>query len=94
MPSKNRPIRILRIIARLNIGGPAIQAVRLSAELNKGDFRTLLAVGMVGKDEGDMAYLAKQYGVEPIVIQEMGREIHWWDDLLVLRKLIRLIQFY
>lgn len=93
-PNKPKPTRILRVIARLNIGGPAIQAVRLSAELNSGVFRTMLVVGVVGEDEGDMAYLAKKWGVKPVVIQELGREIHWWDDLIALKKLIKIIREY
>ena len=93
-PNKRRPTRILRVIARLNIGGPAIQAVCLTAELNSGDYRTMLAVGVVGKNEGDMSYLAEQQGVEPVVIQEMGREIHWWDDLIALKRLVKIIRNY
>ena len=48
------PIRVLRLITRLNIGGPAIQAITLSDRLTARGFRTLLAYGGLGDGEGDM----------------------------------------
>lgn len=86
------PLRILRLIARLNIGGPAIQAIRLTAALNDEHFKSLLVTGVVGQNEGDMRYLADQLGVEPVVIPTLGREIHWYDDVLTLIKLIRIMR--
>ncbi|MCD4716246.1 MAG: hypothetical protein K8R45_05830 [Desulfobacterales bacterium] len=54
MPDK-KPIRILRIIARLNVGGPAIQAISLSSELSPDRYQTMLVCGQVSAGEGDMA---------------------------------------
>ena len=55
--SDDRPVRVLRIITRLNIGGPSIHAVRLTAALTPCGFQTRLIHGQVGAAEGDMAYL-------------------------------------
>ena len=88
----SRPVKILRIIARLNIGGPAIQAIRLTSELNSDEFQSKLVVGQVGKNEGDMSYLAEKWKVTPTIVTEMGREIHWWDDFIALYKLIKIIK--
>ena len=55
--SDNGRVRVLRVITRLNIGGPAIQAVRLSTSLTPYGFETRLVHGRVGAEEGDMAYL-------------------------------------
>ena len=60
--------KILRIIARLNIGGPAIHAVLLTAGLDKTQFESILVVGVVSEGEGDMSYLASEYDVKPIII--------------------------
>ena len=68
-------IRILRIIARLNIGGPAIQAITLSHAFSEGPYRSLLLCGQVSPDEGDMSYLAESKGVKPVVLPSLGREI-------------------
>lgn len=89
-----KKIRILRLIARLNIGGPSIQAILLSSELNNSEFSTLLVTGVIEKDEGDMIYLAQKHGIIPTIIPEMGREIHWYDDLITLVKLIKIIRNY
>ena len=55
--NSDKKIRVLRIIARLNIGGPAINAILLTAGLDKYQFETLLVTGQVGETEGDMSYL-------------------------------------
>jgi glycosyltransferase involved in cell wall biosynthesis len=90
-----KPIKILRLIARLNIGGPAIQAVNLSTQLSGNHYQTLLVCGSLSPGEGDMAYLAREKGVEPLVIRELGRDISLFSDLrsfLVIRKTIKHFQ--
>ena len=77
-------IRILRIIARLNIGGPAIQAISLSSELPRARYRSLLVSGTISPHEGDMAYLARDRGVTPLVIPELGRKVSPLDDVRCL----------
>ena len=89
--SEKEPIRILRVIARLNIGGPAIQAVTLSDLLSKGRFRTRLVCGQVGAHEGDMSYLASSRQVDPVVLPSLGREISALDDLRSFSELRRII---
>lgn len=51
------PIRVLRLITRLNIGGPSIQVVTLSDRLREHGFETVLVHGRLGPGEGDMSYL-------------------------------------
>ncbi|PKN62556.1 MAG: hypothetical protein CVU57_23735 [Deltaproteobacteria bacterium HGW-Deltaproteobacteria-15] len=84
-------IRILRIIARLNIGGPAIQAVTLTSKLSEG-FETRLVCGHVGPGEGDMSYLALSEGIEPEILPSLGREISPLDDFRTYRGLQKLIR--
>jgi glycosyltransferase involved in cell wall biosynthesis len=86
------PIRILRFIARLNIGGPAIHAVTLSHVFSRGPYRSLLLCGQVGSQEGDMSYLAKLRGVEPLVLPNLGREISFVDDVKSLRHVRQVIR--
>ena len=50
-------VRVLRIITRLNIGGPSIQAIALSERLAARGFDTQLLHGRLGAGEGDMRYL-------------------------------------
>jgi glycosyltransferase involved in cell wall biosynthesis len=89
---QKKPIRILRIIARLNVGGPALQAISLTRELSSDNYESMLVCGNVGPHEGDMAYLAAEKGVQPLTIPELGREIspvNDWKVYLALRKIIR-----
>ena len=85
------PIRILRVIARLNIGGPAIQAVTLSDLFSKDRFQTRLVCGQVGTHEGDMSYLASSRHVDPVVLPTLGREISVLDDLKSFSELRKMI---
>ncbi len=87
---ERRPLKIVRVIGRLNIGGPAVHAVLLTAGLNDGNIRSTLVTGSVGRSEGDMLYFARQHGVNPVIVPALGREISWWDDLVAFWKLYRL----
>jgi len=77
------PIRVVRIIARLNIGGPAIQAITLTKELKSRGYETTLIRGSEAPDEGTMDGLARELGVKPIRVAALRRNpgLH---DLLAL----------
>ncbi len=88
----SRPIRILRLIARLNIGGPANQAITLSSELPRDQYQTLLVYGSLSPGEGDMTYLTRDKGFHRFNIKALGRNISLLDDLkslLVIRNIIK-----
>lgn len=78
---------IVRIIARLNIGGPAIQAITLTQRLEAHGYRTTLVRGVESPEEGSMDYLGDALGVRPVVVPWMRRNPGWGD----LRALIALI---
>jgi glycosyltransferase involved in cell wall biosynthesis len=79
--------KVVRIIARLNVGGPAKHVVWLTAGLS--DYQTLLVAGTVPPGEGDMGYCAEQANVAPHFIPEMSREISA-KDIVTVWKLFRL----
>jgi glycosyltransferase involved in cell wall biosynthesis len=83
---------VARVIARLNIGGPAQHVVLLTAGLDRTRFATTLITGRVGETEGDFAETARARGVEPVVISELGRAIRPARDLAALFKLIRMFR--
>jgi glycosyltransferase involved in cell wall biosynthesis len=82
-------MKIVRIIARLNVGGPARHVVWLTAGLQAADCDSILVAGTVPPGEEDMSYFATEHGVEPLLIPEMSREISFKDALTVW-KLYRL----
>lgn len=90
------PLRVVRIIARLNIGGPAIQAALLTSSLDKAEFDSTLVTGTEGMREGNMLELAVQEdfaaGVEPIVIPALGRSPSPIRDLVAFISLLRLMR--
>ncbi|MGH9765513.1 MAG: glycosyltransferase family 4 protein, partial [Blastocatellia bacterium] len=87
-----RKIRVVRIIDRLNIGGPARHVVWLTAGLDNQRFDTTLIAGTVSPGEGDMSYFAAENGVEPIVIERMSRELGLQDILVILNLLSILLR--
>ena len=81
--------KIVRIIARLNVGGPAKHVVWLTAGLQDSNYRSLLVAGSVPTGEEDMGYFADHAGVRPLYIPEMSREISL-NDAVTVWKLFRL----
>jgi glycosyltransferase involved in cell wall biosynthesis len=76
-------IRVVRVIDRLNVGGPARHVAWLSAGLDGEAFETRLFTGTVPPGEGDMSDFARAVGVAPHVIPEMSRELSWRDAVVV-----------
>ncbi|GIW71922.1 MAG: glycosyl transferase [Planctomycetota bacterium] len=85
-----RPVRVLRVIARLNVGGPARHVVALAAGLRSRGFQTVLAVGRLGPHEADMSDLAARAGVPLVQVPGLGRAVRPWDDLRALAALWQL----
>lgn len=86
-----QPIRIVRIIARLNVGGPAIQAITLTKRLEPLGYRTTLVRGREEPEEGNMDYLAGELGVRPVLVPSLRRNpgLHDLRALLALMGTIR-----
>jgi glycosyltransferase involved in cell wall biosynthesis len=83
--------RVTRIIARLNVGGPAIQAITLTRLLEPFGWSTHLVRGAESPSEGSMDYLATELGVVPTLIPEMRRD-PGRDDIVALWKLVRILR--
>lgn len=89
--TKSAFMKIVRIIARLNVGGPARHVVWLTAGLKRSGYESLLVTGIVPPGEDDMSYFAQELGVRPVIIPEMSREISPKDAVTIL-KLYRLLK--
>ncbi|MBX5489261.1 MAG: glycosyltransferase, partial [Mycolicibacterium hassiacum] len=87
-----KPIRVLRVIARLNVGGPALHVSYLTRGLAARGYETTLVTGRVGRSEGSMEYVATEAGVEPIYIEALQRNLSLFDDIVALARLVRLIR--
>ena len=81
-------MRILRIIARLNVGGPARHVVLQTRDIQDDAHQSWLIAGSVPVGEEGMDYLAEESGVYPIYIPEMSRELSP-KDIVSLVKIYR-----
>jgi glycosyltransferase involved in cell wall biosynthesis len=68
-------VKVVRVIARLNIGGPAIHVVNLTAGLDPSRFHSTLVTGTENRGEGSLLDLALARGVAPVVIPEIVGEL-------------------
>ena len=88
-----RPIRVLRAITRLNIGGPAIHAILLTRALDDGVvFSSTLVAGTTAPHEGNMLDLAAAHSVKPVMVPSLGREVSPMDDLISLARMVQLVR--
>src|SRR6476646_1286756 len=85
--------RVLRILNRLAVGGPVLNATYLSRYLSP-DFETILVVGEKEDHEKSAAYLADQLEVNYVTIKGMGRSINQASDFLAYQELKRLIKSF
>jgi glycosyltransferase involved in cell wall biosynthesis len=85
-------MNIVRIMTRMNIGGPAVHALALSTRLDPDRFSTCLAVGSPDKGEGDLSHLASGPGVRLVRIPSLRRSLGPWSDLVTLIRLLRLLE--
>jgi glycosyltransferase involved in cell wall biosynthesis len=91
--AQQRPLRILQIIARMNIGGPAVIVAELMEGLNPALFCTHLVTGNCAADEAD--YLNDfEIDIKVTRIEGLGRSISVKDDLTAFFVLYKIIRDY
>jgi glycosyltransferase involved in cell wall biosynthesis len=86
------PIRVLRVIARLNVGGPSLHVSYLTEGLVERGYATTLAAGTISTGEASMAFVAAQRGIEIESIPDLQREVAPLQDASVVRRLRDLIR--
>ena len=82
----------MRIIARLNVGGPATHVTLLNEGLSHLGYECLLVTGTEGDREGSMKDLVTSRQLSVEIIPELGREISLHQDIVTLFKLYRLMR--
>jgi hypothetical protein len=79
-PAIESPIRVMRIIPRMNIGGTAVQVSGPMRRINTVDFDQRLFTGYCGTDEAD--YLETMaIDVKAIRIEGFGRRASLGGDI-------------
>lgn len=85
-------VKVLRVIARLNMGGPALHVAYLTAGLAERGYDTTLVAGTLARGEDSMAFVAEGLGVEVVRIDELHREISLVRDVVAAFRLAKLIR--
>ena len=91
-PPMVAPITVLRIIDRLNVGGPALHAAVTAKGLDSTRFRTVLVIGSVEPGEADMGDLLRDAHCEIVTIPSLGRELRPTRDLTTARALYDVVR--
>jgi glycosyltransferase involved in cell wall biosynthesis len=86
------PIKVLRVIARLNMGGPALHVAYLSSGLRERGYDTTLVAGSLAVGEESMADVAEHLGVSIVTVPDLHREISPLRDLRAVYHVAGLIR--
>jgi glycosyltransferase involved in cell wall biosynthesis len=78
---------VLRVITRLNAGGPARHVVWLSEGLRERGWETRLLAGRVPEGEDDLSGFARERGVEVTEVPDLSREVRPLRDWESVRRL-------
>lgn len=85
------PFRVMRIIARMNVGGPAVQVSGLMRNMNSSEFDHRLYTGFCAADEADyLDTVAKD--VKAVGIKGFGRRVSFGGDLRAFYTLVKEIR--
>lgn len=87
-------VRVLRVIARMNVGGPAYNVAILTGRLDPERYETLLVHGRLGPGEGSFEQLARDEGCRVRRVEELSPTVRPLADLRALLKLIRIVRTF
>lgn len=85
-----KKVRVLRIINRLNLGGPTFNATYLSAYM-PDKYETLLLSGEADESEANSDFIPLQHGVKPQYVPGMRRSIHPLRDYPAYKHIMQVI---
>lgn len=87
-----RPIRIMYIISRLNIGSPAMHVTLLTERMAAAGYETLLVAGLHDPNGGDMDYFARAHGITPVYMPHVGQSLNPFTNLRAIYDLYQLMR--
>ncbi len=80
--------RVLRVIARLNVGGPALHVSYLTKGLASRGYDTTLVAGKLARGEDSMSYVADALGLDVRPLAAMHREVSPVYDPIAVTRLV------
>jgi glycosyltransferase involved in cell wall biosynthesis len=85
--------KVLRIINRLNLGGPTYNAAYLTKHLS-AEYETMLLAGMKDDTEASSEFIVRDMGIEPQYIADMHRSINPLSDIKAFFEIIKIIRSF
>src|SRR4051794_31374889 len=83
-----QPIRIVRVIARMNVGGPALHIAALISHMPPERYDAVLVTGEVGPGEVEAPVLEQFAGPRLVRLPFLGPALNPWRDLRTLFALV------
>jgi glycosyltransferase involved in cell wall biosynthesis len=80
-------VKIVHVIARLNVGGAALAVLELAAGQQRRGADVLVVAGTIPPGEVSMEHVAAEQGVPYLHLPSLRREISSWTDLRAVREL-------
>ena len=87
--STSKPVRVVRVIARLNMGGPAHHVGLLGSKLDPERYETLLLHGELGAGEDSLEDVVRARGAAMARVPGLRPELRPHDDARALGSLVR-----
>ena len=84
--------RVLRLIARMNIGGPAIQITGLMKNISNSEFEQLLVTGVCGEEEIDYLIEKEIKLTNLVILHGFGRRVNFLADIKTLFEIRNIIK--
>lgn len=86
-------VKVMQIIARMNVGGPAVIVAELMRRLDKSAFEQILVTGFCGENEADYLDTVAN-DIKATRIAGLGRSVSLFADLKAFFGLVSLIRNY
>ncbi len=88
----SRPIGVVQLIARLNVGGPARLVFLAHEGLREAGFAPVIASGIAEGAEGDMLSAARDRGIDVRVLPALRRSLHPGRDTQAFLQVLQLLR--
>jgi glycosyltransferase involved in cell wall biosynthesis len=85
-------VRILHVIARLNVGGAALSVLELAAGQRRAGHEVTVVAGAIPAGEASLEYLADEMSVPYLHVPALRREVSPRDDLRAVRALRQVLR--
>ena len=85
-------VKIVHVIARLNVGGAALSVLELAAAQRRRGHEVLVVAGTIPEGEASMEYVARDLEVPYLRLSALKREVSLLADLEAIRELRTLLR--